>query len=240
MACQNVFRRYELKYLLDEQQHTAVMKAVHAHMIPDRYAHSAIRSLYFDTDNYRLARHSIEKPVYKEKLRLRSYGQAGPGSTVFVELKKKYQKVVYKRRIPMQEQCAMAWLQGEQDGPDDSQISQEIGYFLRYYGTLHPVVFLSYERDAYRMAGQEDLRVTFDHEICGRLDDLSLCCATHGKRLLAQGMTLMEIKCAASMPLWMAHTLTEAGICRASFSKYGIIYQREICPRLTKGAMIHA
>ena len=70
MACQNVFRRYELKYLLDEQQHTAVMKAVHAHMIPDRYAHSAIRSLYFDTDNYRLARHSIEKPVYKEKLRL--------------------------------------------------------------------------------------------------------------------------------------------------------------------------
>src|SRR5699024_6829540 len=83
MACQNVFRRYELKYLLDEQQHTAVMKAVHAHMIPDRYAHSAIRSLYFDTDNYRLARHSIEKPVYKEKLRLRSYGQAGPGSTVF-------------------------------------------------------------------------------------------------------------------------------------------------------------
>ena len=102
------------------------------------------------------------------------------------------------------------------------------------------MVFLSYERDAYRMAGQEDLRVTFDHEIRGRLDDLSLCCATHGKRLLAQGMTLMEIKCAASMPLWMAHTLTEAGICRASFSKYGIIYQREICPRLTKGAMIHA
>ena len=134
----------------------------------------------------------------------------------------------------------MAWLQGEQEGPDDSQISQEIGYFLRYYGTLHPVVFLSYERDAYRMAGQEDLRVTFDHEICGRLDDLSLCCGTHGKRLLAQGMTLMEIKCAASMPLWMAHTLTEAGICRASFSKYGIIYQREICPRLTKGAMILA
>ena len=178
--------------------------------------------------------------VYKEKLRLRSYGQAEPESTVFVELKKKYQKVVYKRRIPMPEQCAMAWLQGDQDGPGDSQISQEISYFLRYYGTLHPVAFLSYERDAYRMAGQEDLRVTFDQEIRGRLDDLSLCCGIHGKHLLAQGMTLMEIKCAAGMPLWMAHALNDAGICRASFSKYGTIYQREICPQLMKGAMVHA
>ena len=110
MACQNVFRRYELKYLLDEQQHTAVMKAVHAHMIPNRYAHSAIRSLYFDTDNYRLARHSIEKPVYKEKMSLRGYGNILPDSPVFVELKKKYKKIVYKRRLSMSEREATAWL----------------------------------------------------------------------------------------------------------------------------------
>ena len=110
MAYQAVFKRYELKYLLTQQQKQAVLSAMESHMALDRYGRTTIRNLYYDTDNYRLIRRSMEKPEYKEKLRLRSYSQVGSEDLVFVELKKKYQSVVYKRRISLPEHQAMAWM----------------------------------------------------------------------------------------------------------------------------------
>ncbi len=113
MAFQTVFKRYELKYLLTKEQKEKILRAMEPYMAMDQYGRTTIRNIYFDTDNYRLVRHSIEKPAYKEKLRIRSYSKAEPESTVFVELKKKYKKVVYKRRISMPEEEAMEWVLGE-------------------------------------------------------------------------------------------------------------------------------
>ena len=149
MAYQTVFKRYELKYMLTQEQKSKVLEAMAPHMALDEFGRSTIRNIYCDTDNYHLIRHSIEKPTYKEKLRIRSYSQATPDSTVFVELKKKYKHVVYKRRISMPEKEAMAWICSGQRCSMTSQISEEIDYFLDYYDTLRPVVFLSYEREAY-------------------------------------------------------------------------------------------
>ncbi|MBR4202791.1 MAG: VTC domain-containing protein, partial [Candidatus Methanomethylophilaceae archaeon] len=98
MTFKMVFKRHEMKYLMDAEQTKAVYKALNEHMKLDNYGHSTIRNIYFDTDSFRLIRRSIEKPAYKEKLRVRSYGKAGETDTVFVELKKKYDSVVYKRR----------------------------------------------------------------------------------------------------------------------------------------------
>lgn len=108
MAFQTVFKRYELKYILTAEQKEKVLHAMEPYMVPDQYGRTVIRNIYFDTDDYRLIRRSIEKPAYKEKLRIRSYSQAEPDSTVFVELKKKYKKVVYKRRISLPEEAAHA------------------------------------------------------------------------------------------------------------------------------------
>lgn len=83
MAFQTVFKRYELKYLLTEQQKQRILQAMAPYMELDEYGRTTIRNIYFDTDTYRLVRHSIEKPAYKEKLRIRSYTQAETGSTVF-------------------------------------------------------------------------------------------------------------------------------------------------------------
>ena len=90
MAYQAVFKRYELKYLLTLEQKEAILQVMAPYMALDQYGRTTIRNVYFDTPDYRLIRRSIEKPVYKEKLRIRSYGRAEPDSTVFVELKKKY------------------------------------------------------------------------------------------------------------------------------------------------------
>ena len=227
MSYTTVFKRYELKYLLTRKERELVLAGMAPFMELDGYGRTVIRNVYYDTDTYRLIRHSIEKPPFKEKLRLRSYERAEAGSTVFVELKRKYHHTVYKRRVPLAEADAVAWLAGA--GPPDltGQIIREVDYFLSYYETLAPRVFLSYEREAYRMEGS-DFRVTFDENILARREALSLCEEVGGTPLLPEDAVLMELKCSGGIPLFMTSLLTRYAIRRASFSKYGVAYTKLI------------
>ena len=231
MAVQTVFRRYELKYLLTMAQKETVLKAMQPYMTLDKYGRTTIRNLYYDTDSYLLIRRSIEKPAYKEKLRIRSYSQTDDNSTVFVELKKKYKHVVYKRRISLPYTDATAWLSREKHPAKHTQIANEIDYFLEYYGSLHPTVFLSYERKAYYCNDGSDFRVTFDDNILCRQEDLSLESEVYGTPILPEGKVLMEIKCSGGIPLWMTHVLSEEKIYKTSFSKYGTAYGTLIFPQ---------
>ena len=232
MAFVTVFKRYELKYMLTLEQKERILKAMSPYMELDKYGRTTIRNIYFDTDSYRLIRRSIEKPAYKEKLRIRSYSQATADSTVFVELKKKYDKVVYKRRLPLCERDAMAWVCGEATCPVNTQISREIDYFSDFYGGLKPSVFLSYEREAYYDKGGGDFRVTFDDNILARQTDVSLCSDLYGEPILPEGKVLMELKCSGGIPLWMAHVLSRERIYKTSFSKYGTAYSTLIFPEI--------
>lgn len=239
MPVQTVFRRYELKYLLTAEQKQRVLAQMAPYMQPDAYGRTTIRNLYYDTDTYLLIRRSMEKPAYKEKLRLRSYSRVEADGTVFVELKKKYGGVVYKRRIALPNREAEAWLSGEKHCGASTQIAQEIDYVLQLYGTLHPTVFLSYEREAYYCKDGTDLRVTFDDTILCRQDDLSLTSRVYGTRLLPEGMTLMEIKCPGGIPLWMTRVLSKEKLYKTSFSKYGTAYQTLIFPQLRRVNSYH-
>ena len=239
MAYQAVFKRYELKFLLTTEQKQLVLNAMAPYMELDQYGRTTIRNIYYDTDSYRLIRRSIEKPAYKEKLRIRSYSRAKPNSTVFVELKKKYDSVVYKRRLSLSEEEALEWVSGVHHCKDCSQISREIDYFLSYYETLQPKVFLSYEREAYYSRDGSDFRVTFDDHILARQEDISLESEIWGAPLLPDGMVLMEVKCSGGIPLWMTEVLSRERIYKTSFSKYGTAYQSLIFPTL-KEAYSHA
>ena len=205
----------------------------------DKYGRTTLRNIYYDTDSFRLSRHSIEKPAYKEKLRIRSYGKAEPYSPVFVELKKKYDSVVYKRRMAMAETEAMNWVAGNMPCLRENQIVDEIDYFLDYYKTLHPVVFLSYEREAFFAKDGGDFRVTFDENILCRQEELSLEADIWGTSLLEEGLVLMELKCSGSIPLWMTQILSGEHIYKTSFSKYGTAYETMIYPN-TKGGYLLA
>jgi hypothetical protein len=222
-----VFKRYELKYLITAEEKAYLLSAMAPHMALDEYGRTTIRNVYYDTGNYRMIRRSIDRPSYKEKLRVRSYRQVGREDTVFVELKKKAKGIVYKRRIPLSEAAATAWVSGAglSEKPEDSQIAREIDYVLRFYGDLRPACYLSYEREAYFSLDGSDFRVTFDENILARTDALSLCEPPGGTPLLKEGMTLMEIKCAGGLPLWMVHALSERRIYKSSFSKYGTAYR---------------
>ena len=232
MAFQTVFRRYELKYMLTPEQKEAVRAAMSPYMALDKYGRTTVRNIYFDTDSYRLIRRSIEKPVYKEKLRIRSYARATAESTVFVELKKKYEGVVYKRRLPLGEAEAMAWVCRKTLCPLDTQISREINYFMDFYGKLSPTVFLSYEREAYYDQSGGDFRVTFDDNVLCRETDVNLCSSVYGTPILPEGKVLMELKCSGGIPLWMVEVLSRERIYKTSFSKYGTAYTTLIFPEI--------
>ncbi len=223
---QTVFKRYEKKYLLNEAQYESLTAVINEHMKVDKYGKHTICNIYFDTPDFYLIRRSIDKPVYKEKLRLRSYGIPTKDSKVFVELKKKYKGIVYKRRITMPLKDAYRYLtQGITT--DTSQIKKEIDYFMSYYHPI-PKMYIAYDRIAYYCESDPNFRITFDSDIRYRDDDLYLENGDHGDYLLEKGYHLMELKIAGAIPLWLTHAMTELQIYPTSFSKYGNIYKKQL------------
>ena len=227
-----VFERREIKYLVSAEQRAAIEKAFADHMIPDAHGESTICNVYCDTPDYRLIRTSLDKPVYKEKFRIRSYGRAGEDDKVFMELKKKYKGVVYKRRISVSQSEAMDFIGGRASLPGDGQIEREIEYFVKFYGGLVPAMYLCYDRRAFFDGDDPRLRITFDKNILWRTDRVRLTSHPSGRQLLSPGQSLMEIKCGDAMPMWLVNILDELEIRRVSFSKYGTAYTTMISEKL--------
>lgn len=224
MSNQMIFKRYEIKYMLTADERVRLCHLMEGEMTADEHGQSTIQSLYFDTPDYLLIRRSLDKPFYKEKLRLRSYGVATKDSNVFIELKKKYDSIVYKRRIGMTEQKASAYLL-HHEPVADSQIAHEIDYCMKYYRQLTPKVLLSYEREAFYHRTDRNLRITFDENILWRDYDVDLKTGIYGTPILHDDQVLMEVKTAGAMPLWLVRFLSENRIYKTSFSKYGTAYK---------------
>lgn len=237
---QEIFKRYEKKYMLTTAQYHALMKELEKRMARDEYGEHTISNIYFDTADFRLIRASIEKPVYKEKLRLRAYGRVDENSTVFIELKKKYDGIVYKRRVTMKLPEARRYLYFRQRPQMDSQILQEIDYTLTHYDLI-PKAYVAYDRVAYYGKKNPELRVTFDKNIRCRNHSLDLQKGSHGSLELENGMILMEVKIPNAMPLWMSSLFSLLCIYPVSFSKYGSYYKTHLIQTtLKEGGIICA
>jgi hypothetical protein len=167
----------------------------------------------------------LEKPEYKEKLRLRAYGDVGPEDKVFLEMKKKYKGVVYKRRIRMTAKRAQEYMADPQSTLQSSQIGREIDYFKTFYKDLRPAVYLSYDRESWR-SHDGQLRITLDWNVLYRTEDMDLTKPRYGTALLPDGMHLLEIKTPEAIPLWLVEVLNRNAIRKCSFSKYGNVYLR--------------
>lgn len=226
------FERIETKYLITEEQKRNLLLHAAGRVRADEYGRSRITNVYFDTPDHRIIRRSLEKPVYKEKLRLRSYGTPDSReATVFLELKKKYRGVVYKRREPMTYGEALSFLASPKP---ETQIERELARFLAFYPDLSPAMYLAYLREAFFGTADAGLRLTFDTDIRYREDAVDLSRSVYGRSLLPEGLVLLEIKTADGMPLWLSKILSEEKIFHTSFSKYGRAYE-EICKeKITK------
>ena len=226
-----IFSRYEKKYVITPRQYCLLMAMIGDRLREDDYGKSTVCNIYFDTSDFRLIRQSLEKPVFKEKLRLRVYNIPRADSTAFVEIKRKYKGIVYKRRVNMRYDEAVDWLCRGNPPPLQGQIPQEIEYCRRCYGTLQPRVSLFYDREAF--VGREDdaLRLTFDSNIRFRANRLDLSLGDGGCKRIDGGKLVMEIKCDVVFPLWLSEALSTLAIFPATFSKYGIAYQTMLQPQ---------
>ena len=224
MTIQTVFERTEKKYILTLSQRRRLLEVISRYIKPDEYGESTVCSLYFDTDDSRLIRHSMEKSVYKEKLRLRSYSTPKRDSNVFLELKKKYNGVVYKRRQTLKYTQAMDYIR-EGIMPNDSQIMREIDWAMQYYPGIAPEMFIAYDRTAFYSKTDHELRITFDRNVRFRTDNLDLAKGHYGERILDANLCIMEIKALSAMPLWLTQALSDLKIFPGSFSKYGTAYE---------------
>jgi len=220
-----VFRRIEKKYRVTAEEAEAVKEALRDVLLPDAFGVSTIGNLYLDTPDFLLIRRSIEAEAYKEKLRLRCYGRPTDDGKAFLELKKKYNGVVGKRRIALPLEEAYAYIESGIP-PREGQIMRELDYAMTLYHRPRPRLALFYEREAYAYAGEEGVRLTFDTAVRYRTDDLLLQHGSEGRQILPDGEVLMEIKCVGAMPLRLAHLLDALRIFPARFSKYGTAYMQ--------------
>lgn len=228
----NIFKRYETKYIITTEQYNKINLFLKNYTIDDEYGKNTICNIYFDTPNNYLIRRSIEKPIYKEKLRIRSYGLNDNPTNVFIELKKKYKGVVYKRRTKINyllnknifnKLNTNTLIKNENT---NNQIFNEICYFINYYKDIKPKIFISYDRKALIAKDDNNLRITFDNNILYRTYDLFFTSKAYGDKILDDNQIIMEIKSANNYPLWLVNFLSKEKIYKTSFSKYGKAYKR--------------
>ncbi|MCM1227467.1 MAG: polyphosphate polymerase domain-containing protein [Clostridium sp.] len=246
----NTFKRKEIKFLLSMGQYNSLLKTLDEYMIPDEYCKNGneygIYNIYYDTHDSFLIRESLSKPYYKEKLRLRSYySPASRDDKVFLEIKKKIGGIVTKRRVTMTLNEAELYIKtGRRPFSDKyitNQVLDEIDAFMDNYDII-PTQYISYQRMAFFGRDDKDFRVTFDRELTTRRYDLSLSKDCYGSRIIRPDQRLMEVKIADAMPIWLSEKLSELGIYKTSFSKYGRAYQNFIIDRINseKGVGIYA
>ena len=226
-----VFNRREIKYLISDEDKNALLNIISDYMDADLYNKDGkpytICNIYLDTKADELIRKSLEKPAFKEKIRLRSYGQAALTDKVYLESKKKYDSVVNKRRTTFTLQDAYKYFESGiiTDSPImNHQVMREIDYIMNFY-KLEPRVFIAYDRLAFFEKNNSDFRLTIDRNIQTRREDLRLDSPIYGDQLLPEGKWLMEAKAFKSFPLWFVHFLSERKIFSTSFSKYGTEYK---------------
>lgn len=223
----NIFRRVEKKYFITEEQYKLLLEKANDYIETDTYDYSTICNIYFDTDNYLLVNRSIDKPIYKEKIRLRSYGIPKKNSKVFLEIKKKYKGIVNKRRVCIFLKDFYIYLETGKYPDCNKQIMDEIDYCFRQYN-LKPKVFLAYDRHSYRGIENKEFRLTFDQNIRSRTGDLYMENGDKGIKLLKNGEYIMEVKTLGAFPMWFVNLLSLLKIYPISFSKYGSVYQKQI------------
>ena len=199
-----VMKRYEMKYIMSPEQTEYFKESVKDYMKIDKFGLTSIASLYYDTPNYRLIRTSVEKPPFKEKIRLRSYGIATDTSPVFLELKRKAYGIVYKRRVQSTIPLVKKFFS------EDKKYKISLDYRIAYF-----------QPDG-------DLRLTIDHNPRYRYDDLDLRVSMNGNSLLKDGYTILEVKVQQAVPLWLSDILTKGKIYKGSFSKYGEAYRQQL------------
>ena len=229
------FKRYEKKYIISKEKLDKILPLLLEYMELDPYCKDGgeyrIYSIYYDTPNHDIIRQNSSKPVYKEKMRVRSYyDNHDPEDKVFMEIKKKSEGVGNKRRIKLKikeiEPFVRDGVLPETKDYLSAQVAKELKYFLEK-NRVAPALYVQYDRLALFGKEDKDFRMTFDRNVRTRRHHFEFGEREDDELLLPDGYYIMEIKILGAMPLWLTGLLSENGLFSRGFSKYGVKYKRE-------------
>ncbi|PTO39436.1 molecular chaperone [Enterococcus mundtii] len=236
MKLKNVFQRKETKYLIPMTQFDSFVADLKKQMQIDEHGLHTILSLYFDTPDDRFITNSMTKPKYKEKFRVRSYGVPNDTSMVFLEIKKKINGIVYKRRLPLTYSSYRQWLDKRYfPKSEHEQIQQEVNWLFKRNPDLSPKTMIIYERISLFGKSDPDFRVTFDQHIRFRSTNLDLSVTGEETLVAPEIGVLMEVKALGAYPLWFVELLNDYQLRKGSFSKYAETYQRHLFIQTKEG-----
>lgn len=225
-----IFQRKEKKYHLSYGKYNRLIKELDLHMTRDEYGLHTINSLYYDTVNYDLISLARRKPNYREKLRIRCYGTDYVNAPYFLEIKKKVNKVIYKRRVDMNFYQVNDFINHGllpiNNSFSDELTLMEVKRILD--NNVFPSVMVIYDRIALFDNLDPNFRVTFDFNMRWRKDRLNFLHDDSGSIIAPEVDVIMEVKILKSYPLWFSQLLSELKIFPQSFSKFGEVYKRYI------------
>lgn len=222
--------------MITDEQYENIIDKIEEKMVLDEYNEGGqlytIMNLYYDTENDNLVSTGLKREgKYRYKIRLRSYDASYP--TAFLEIKKKVDGLVNKRRTLMYIDDVNPFLSEHILVPESDivkrQVIEEIDVIAKRE-RLYPKVVLCYDRRAFFARNPEDgdLRVTFDTNIRARRYDLDLRKGSYGEKILPDGYVLMEVKVDRAVPLWLARLMSENNVRKRRFSKYGTEFSHYI------------
>lgn len=231
------FKRYEIKFVMTKEQAEMIQQAMREHRMEldpfcKKHGSYMIYNVYYDNENLDVIHQSLAKPLYKEKLRMRAYNvPVKRDDMVFLELKKKINGIVVKRRATLCYADAVTFLENgaipENLDYEDRIVLEEIAQFqLRYH--TKPAVYISYERTAWFAKDNADFRISFDQGILTRRHSVTLADYDYGVELIDSDYRVMEVKIIDQMPIWLCNMLSEMGIYKTAFSKYGYEYKKHL------------
>ena len=216
-----IIDRFEIKYLLNKCDYNLLINKINDYLVKDKYFKETIYNIYFDSDDYYLINRSLEKPIYKEKIRMRSYDKTNDYTNIFLEIKKKYIKNSNKRRVVISYKDYLDYINYGIIPKCDKQIMNEIDYYFKRY-KLKPKIKILYDRLAYSLKGDDTFRITFDTNIRYSNENMDF---NNDDNTLFMSDYIMEIKTFSGIPLWLNKILNSLNIYPTSYSKVGKIYE---------------
>lgn len=230
--------RHEIKFLLNRTQHLALAGAVNQMLQPDPFGDDdgryTVTSLYYDTADYKAYWDKVNGVKMRRKVRVRTYGNpvVTPETMVYLEIKQRTNVRIGKRRLRLPYSVAANFGDYAAELPNLTLSEQRTAAELHYlFDALHlqPTCVVSYHRAAYgNHADYPDLRITFDTDVRGRVENLSLLTADAGplQMVLAPGWSILEVKVNQTIPYWLAQLLSRHGCTPRRISKYCAALER--------------
>ena len=218
-----IIDRMEQKYFVSFDKYNKLMKLINNKLVKDKYFSERIYNIYFDNDEYEFMTKSLDKPLYKEKVRLRSYETKDKNSNVFLEIKKKFQGHGNKRRVVINYNEAKDYIDNKIIPNTNKQIMGELDYTFKK-NNLKPKISLTYDRLSYAFKEDESYRVTFDTNIRYSNKKVDLVDLDDEYCLFNDGY-IMEVKTLKGYPSWFIKALNELKLYPVSYSKVGEAYK---------------